>query len=445
MQAIIDWISTKEKYFVSLSRQIWQWAEVGLKEHNSAKLLSEELEKWGFSLQRGVAGLSTAFIATYGQGPPFIGLLAEYDALPGLSPGAEDPAGGRGGHGCGHNLLGVGSLAAALAIRQLMEERSLPSGTIKLFGTPGEETLAGKVFMAREGVFDRLDVALTWHPWDKNTVWAGTSLAINSVKFKFQGIAAHAAVAPDQGRSALDAVELMNIGVNYLREHIIPEARIHYVITKGGEAPNIVPAEAEVWYYIRAPKRAQVEQLFQRVKDIARGAALMTGTTLETDLLQGAHELLSNKALADLMYRKFLEIGPPPFREEELGLARSLLGDEPRKEGLLDDSIHPPDPGFVLPGSTDLGDVSWLVPTANLAVAAWPKGTVPHSQQACQAAGSSIGFKAMLVAAKVLALTAWELLQRPEELLKIREEFHRSTEDFEYRSPLPPEKRPPMG
>jgi aminobenzoyl-glutamate utilization protein B len=389
--------------------------------------------------------MPTAFVASYGSGSPVIGLLAEYDALPGLSqktiPDAEPLQEGAAGHGCGHNLLGTGCLAAAGAIKDILERKKTP-GTVKLFGTPGEEILSGKVLMAKEGIFEGLDAVLTWHPWDENTVWAGSSLAINSVKFKFQGIAAHAAFSPEKGRSALDAVELMNIGVNYLREHIIPEARVHYVITKGGEAPNIVPAEAEVWYYVRAPKRAQVDHIFTRIVDIAKGAELMTGTTMKMDFISGAYELLSNEPLVGLLYRNLEKVGPPPYNAEEKNFATLLTkGAGSQDKENLDSLLHAPDPDFVLPGSTDLGDVSWIAPTANLAVAAWPRGVNPHSWQSCASAGMGIGFKAMIVAAKVLALTAWDLYNYPDELAKIKEAFRKATEGFEYKSPLLPEKK----
>lgn len=444
-RSIIDWISAEEKHLIALSQQLWQWAEVGLQEHQSARLIADELVKIGFSVERGVAGMPTALTASYGRGRPFIGLVAEYDALPGLSqkalPQSEPLEEGGAGHGCGHNLLGIGSLAAAGAIKYILERKKAP-GTVKLFGTPGEEILTGKVLMAKEGVFKGIDAVITWHPWDENTVWGGSSLAINSVKFSFQGIAAHAAFSPEKGRSALDAVELMNIGVNYLREHISPEARVHYVITKGGEAPNIVPPLAEVWYYIRAPKRTQVEEIYTRIVDIAKGAELMTGTSVEIGLISGCYELLTNQALANLIYSNFEKVGPPQFSAEEARFAAMLAESSGiRSEEVLDSCLHPPNPSFVLPGSTDLGDLSWLAPAANLAVAAWPRGVVPHSWQACASAGMGIGFKAMIVAAKVLALTAWALLSCPEELARIGAEFNRATTGFEYKSLLPPQKK----
>lgn len=444
-RSIIDWICAEEKHLIALSQKVWQWAEEGLQEHQSARLIADELVKIGFSVERGVAGMPTAFTASYGLDRPFIGLLAEYDALPGLSqktvPQPEPLQEGGAGHGCGHNLLGIGSLAAAGAIKYILE-RKKASGTVKLFGTPGEEILTGKVLMAKEGLFKGLDAVITWHPWDENTVWGGSSLAVNSVKFRFQGIAAHAAFSPEKGRSALDAVELMNIGVNYLREHISPEARVHYVITKGGEAPNIVPPLAEVWYYIRAPKRTQVEEIYTRIVDIAKGAELMTGTTVEIGFISGCYELLSNQVLANLIYSNFEKVGPPQFSDEEEKFAVMLaesLGIQSKE--VLDSCLHPPNPGFVLPGSTDLGDLSWIAPAANLAVASWPRGVVPHSWQACASAGMGIGFKAMIVAAKVLALTAWDLLSCPEELARIGADFNKATTGFEYKSPLPTQKK----
>jgi aminobenzoyl-glutamate utilization protein B len=284
----IDWINTNEEHLIKIANQVWENAETSLQEYKSSKLIANELEKEGFAVKRGVADMPTAFVATYGSGKPVIGILGEYDALPGLSqrpvPKKETLKEAAPGHGCGHNLLGTGAAGAAMAAKDVMDRSRVP-GTIRYFGCPAEETLVGKVFMVKAGLFNDVDAALTWHPWCANTVWLDSTLAMNSVKFKFHGVAAHAAASPEAGRSALDAVELMNVGINYLREHIVQDARIHYIITHGGEAPNIVPDFAEVWCYIRAPKWSDVEAVYNRICNIAKGAALMTGTKEDIEFI----------------------------------------------------------------------------------------------------------------------------------------------------------------
>lgn len=456
----LKWIDANEERLTNIAQKVWEYAELSMQEFKSSKLLAEELEKAGFAVEREVAGMPTAFTATYGSGKPIIGILGEYDALPGLSqkpvPRKEPVKEGAPGHGCGHNLLGTASLGAAIAVKQVMEHEGL-SGTVKYFGCPGEEQAIGKVLMVKAGLFDDVDAALTWHPFFANTTWMASMLALNSVKFRFHGIAAHAAAAPEAGRSALDAVELMDVGVNFLREHIIQEARIHCVITKGGEAPNIVPDVAEVWYFLRAPKMKSLEEIYSRVLDIAKGAALMTGTKEEVVFITGCWEVIPNKALSNLMYKNLEIVGPPKFTEEEKHFAEEIVKTLPpgQKERMLRDySIpeferamkstlieyvaEPTDYGKVLPGSTDVGDVSAKVPTAQLITCTFVPGTAIHSWQTTATAGMSIGYKGMLTASKVLAITTIDLLTKPDELKRAKDEF--SGMKISYKSPIPETK-----
>jgi len=465
-EVALDWLKKSETRVIAISDRIWELAEVGLQEYESSKLLAQELRKDGFKVDLGVAGMPTAFVASYGSGRPVIGILAEYDALPGVSqkaqPTREPVKKGAPGHGCGHNLFGAGSAAAALAIREAMARKNL-AGTVKLFGCPAEETLVGKVFMVRDGLFAGVDVALSWHPASYNSAWMSSSNALNSVKFNFHGLTSHAAADPERGKSALDAVELMNVGANYLREHISEKARLHYVIPHGGGEPNVVPDYAQVWYYVRAPKRDEVEQIYGRVLNIAKGACLMTDTTMDLEFLVGCYEMLPNRALSDLMLRNMRETGPPKWSEEDLSFARKLaesMTPEERKNAILkskmprkeervekpvDDGIDDPeDEKEVMAGSTDVGDVSWVTPTANLVTATCVLGMPGHSWQEAATSGMSIGHKGMILAAKTLALTGIDLLTKPEELKKVREEFELRAKGFTYRSPIPPGQTPPL-
>jgi aminobenzoyl-glutamate utilization protein B len=446
-----------------LAKAIWDHPEIGLQETFAAKLLADELAEAGFQVERGVGQLPTAFVASWGSGKPIIGLLGEYDALPGLSQQvattAAPVASGGPGHGCGHNLFGTACLGAALALKTALTAHNLP-GTIRFYGCPAEETLVGKTFMAQAGVFDDLDAALAWHPGDTNTVWYGSSLAMNSFKVNFYGVAAHGAAAPHLGRSALDGAQLMDIGVNYLREHIIQEARIHSVITSGGQAPNVVPAYAQIWYFVRAPTRAQVDEIYARVLDIAKGAALMSGTTYDIDFVTGCYEVLPNRVISDLLYEKMLALGEMRFSDQELAFAAELQQSFPAGSleysyALLEKTTsggftkadlaqplwtkvlrHAPTP-LVMPGSTEVGDVSQITPTAQMTTCCWPFGTPPHSWQITAASGSQIGFTGMLYAAKTLALTALDLLTKPALLQAAQAEFKASTAGRRYVSPLP--------
>ncbi|MDP2871605.1 MAG: amidohydrolase [Bacillota bacterium] len=454
---VLGWIDESRGELARLSDEIWRLAEVGLKEFMSAKLQEEFLAGQGFAVTSGVAGMPTAFVASWGCGRPVLAFLGEYDALPRLSqdavPERRPLVAGAPGHGCGHNLLGMAAVAAAAALKAGLEAAGL-SGTVRYYGCPAEETAGGKVYMVKHGLFEDVDAALTWHPGALNAVGMKSCLATNNVKFVFHGRTAHAAGDPHHGRSALDGVELMNVGANYLREHIIEKARLHYVITDGGGEPNVVPARAEVWYYLRAPEREQVEEIYAWLLDIAEGAALMTGTRVEVDLLGGLHNIMPNKTLAALAHAKMVEVGPNAYDEAELEFGRRIQAGLPagqREAGLR--AMRMPAEMFAqvihagvmpfsedetpFPASTDVGDVSWVCPTVSMGAATGPLGQPGHSWQVVAAAGSGIGHKGMLLAAKVMALTGLELALRPEVVAAAKEEWAKRREGRPYRSPLP--------
>lgn len=448
-----------------LSYKVWEYAEVGLQEHKSSAAESEYLVKHGFTIQPNIGGMPSAFVAEWGTGKPVFGFLGEFDALAGLSqevsPEKKPLVPGAPGHGCGHNLLGVGAIGAAIALKEYLQENNL-SGTVRYYGCPAEETLCGKVFMAKAGVFDDLEVAITWHGGDLNTVQMGSSNGVNSAKFTFLGKTAHAAGDPHNGRSALDAVELMNIGANYLREHVISQARIHYVITEGGGQPNVVPARAQVWYYVRAPHRSQVVEIYDRLMDVARGAALMTGTTFEVELLAGCYDLLPNYTLANIALEQFREVGGPVLSPEEKAFALRLSEsidkkqkvealkamDAPKEvfEQVVNTTvIEPLDKGKAMAGSTDVGDVSWIVPTVQVSAACWPLGTPGHSWQITACSGHSLGMKGTVVAAKTMARTAVVLANDPEAMKRVWSEFRERLGEDKYVSPIPDGVEPPLG
>jgi aminobenzoyl-glutamate utilization protein B len=447
-----------------LATDIWEHPETGFSEVRAAALLASTLEREGFQIKRAVAGIETAFVAEWGTGGPVVGVLGEYDALPGLSQkvsATRDPVvPGAPGHACGHNLLGVGGLGAVLAARRVMESTSLP-GTIRYYGCPAEETLMGKVYMAREGLFDDLDAALTWHPMYPNTLWSASSVALNSFKLSFRGVSAHAGAAPEAGRSALDAVMLTDVGVNYLREHVPSTVRIHCVVTHGGEAPNIVPAFAQSWYFVRAPDRAQVGDVYERVLKVARGAAMMTDTTLEVEPVAACYDYRPNRAVERVLLENMKQAGPPVFTPSELEFAGELAQTLPA--GMVDDaartlggrredfdilcsnvcdSLNGLASGQVHSGSTDVGDVSYIVPTAQMAACCIPLGVALHSWQAVASCGSSIGLKGMLFVSRSLGLTIVDLLGLPDTLAAAREELVRYTGGRRYECPLAADARP---
>ncbi len=440
-QRAFEWVDHNGGRLIEVSDAVWEFAEVALEEHRSAELLARELEEAGFDVERGVAGLPTAFVARWGSGEPAIGILAEYDALPSLSQRrgetekvALEPGGA--GHGCGHNLYGTACLGAALALKTVMEEEGL-AGTVILYGCPAEETVIGKVVMARAGLFDGLDAAITWHPGTSNQVTVVRSLAMNSFEVTFHGRTAHGAADPWNGRSALDAVELMNAGVNMMREHVRPSVRIHYVITEGGAAPNIVPDLATAWYYVRDTDREGVDEVYGRVLGAAEAAALATETELEVRFISGVHSELVNQAIAAAHQRNLELVGGPDFTEAEQEFARTIqrnLGIEP--SGVSEEIVPLPEHPSGSRGSTDVAEVSWITPLAEFNVAFVPQGAPWHSWVVVSCSGSSLAHRAMLIAAKTLAATAIDLLTDPDLLAEARAEFESATESRPYVSPL---------
>lgn len=422
--------------------QIWDFAEVGYKEVKSTALLQEELSKNGFKIEKGVGGMPTAFVASYGSGSPIIAILAEFDALPGLSqeniPSRKAIPTRNAGHACGHHLFGTASMAAGIAIKNLIENKKL-TGTIRVYGCPAEEGGSGKVFMVRAGLFKDVDIAIHWHPADNNAVTMTSALANKSAKFRFKGISAHAAGAPEKGRSALDGVEAMNNMVNMMREHVPQQTRIHYVITEGGKAPNVVPDFAEVYYYVRHPKKDDVVKIFERVVNAARGAALGTETTVDYEIIGGTHDLLLNTALAEVMQVNLEKVGGVNLSPEDLAFGKALQStftfDVPAIQTAS--TIKPlttiESSGG---GSTDVGDVSYAVPTVGMRAATWIPGTPAHSWQAVAGGGTEIGIKGMMIGAKAMALMAIDLFSDPALVEKAKKEFRQDIGNYQYKALL---------
>lgn len=463
-ERLLERIDEDSPELLSLARELWENPELGLHETESAELLSQRLESEGFEVERGIGDMPTAFVASYGSGSPRVGILGEYDALPNLSQAVtaqqEPVEEGAPGHGCGHNLFGVGSLGAAIAVKEEIENGEL-DGTVRYYGCPAEETLVGKVYMARDGAFDDLDAALTWHPSHLSAPFKARSLAMNSLEYEFAGQSAHAADSPESGRSALDGVELMNMGAEFMREHVSDDARIHYSILDGGGAPNVVPSSASVWYFVRAPSRDGVERITDWLDEVAEGAALMTQTSVERRFLTGCYDYLSNDVLSDRLRENMRRLGPIDYSESDREFAAELqetlsdetitnrtsqlpdgVREEVRERTLYSNPLESYDEGTVLSGSTDVGDVSWLTPTAQFWGAAWPVGTPSHSWQAV-AANGDFGLKAAVYAAKVLASTAFDVLEEPAVVREANDELRR-TRSHEYESPLPEDAEPPF-
>lgn len=424
--------------YKKIALNIWDYAELGYKEDKSAALLQTTLKDNGFTVETGAAGIPTSFVATYGSGLPVIGILAEYDALPGISqdnsPTKTANANHTSGHACGHHLFGTGSVAAGIAIKKLLETGKI-KGTIKVFGCPAEEGGSGKVYMVREGLFNNVDVVLHWHPSDDNLVTYSSSLANISAKFRFYGIASHAAGSPEKGRSALDAVEAMDNMVNMMREHVPQETRIHYVITNGGKAPNVVPEFAEVYYYVRHPEKTVVVSTFDRIKKAAEGAALGTETKMDYEIIGGAHDLLINKTLAENMQTNLEKVGGVTYTADEVIFAQKIQSSFTGKYDAVNSVaiVKPISPAKTL-GSTDVGDVSYAIPTVGLRAATWVAGTSAHSWQAVASGGTEIGIKGMMVASKTLAFTAIDLFTNPELIKKAKEEFIQAKGDYQYKA-----------
>ena len=440
--SITRFLAGREARDAQVARTIWEYAEVGYQETKSSALLQEELTKAGFKVEAGVAEIPTAFVASAGSGKPVIGILAEYDALPGINqdavPERKPIAGKNAGHACGHHLFGTASVSAGIAIANWLKKSGTP-GTIRVYGTPAEEGGSGKVYMVRAGLFNDVDAVMHWHASDVNFAGLDKALANKSAKFRFHGLSAHASGAPEKGRSALDGVEAMDYMANLMREHIPSEARMHYVITSGGSAPNVVPDFAEVYYYVRHADSKTVESIFDRLVKISEGAALGTGTTVDHEIIGGTHNLLANEALARVMNAKLNVVGGFTYTPEEQSFAEKIYATlmSPSVELASHEKVQAWDferPGL---GSTDVGDVSWTVPTVGLRTATWVPGTSAHSWQATAAGGMSIGYKGMNVASQTLALTGRELFTRPDILAKARAEFaERRGPDFKYRALL---------
>lgn len=444
---VLSGIEARRAQYSDVARRIWDLAEVGYQEEQSSALLQEQLRSAGFKVEAGVAEIPTAFMASYGSGKPVIAIVGEFDALPGLSQGAV-PArkvliDGGPGHGCGHHLFGTASTAAAIAVKEWLAA-SGRTGTVRFYGTPAEEGGGGKIYMIRAGLFQDVDAVVSWHPGDLNQVSRASSLANTSAKFRFRGVSAHAAAAPEQGRSALDGVEAMNAMVNLMREHVPQETRLHYVITNGGKAPNVVPDFAEVYYYARHGDMRVLDAIWERILNAARGAALGTGTTMDFELVNSVYNVLPNDALADVMQRAIDRVGGYPYTPEERAFAdqirTTLTGALPPVGAAA--GIVPPEVG-VSPGSTDMGDLSWVVPTVQLSAATWVPGTPAHSWQAVAAGGMSIGSNGMMVAAKTMALTAVDLFNQPAALVKARAEFDQRLGGFAYVSRVG-DRKPPL-
>jgi aminobenzoyl-glutamate utilization protein B len=427
--AMLQGIEAKRDSYAGIAKQIWAFAEVGYQETKSSALLQQQLRAAGFEVSAGVAGIPTAFVATFGSGKPIVGIVGEFDALPGLSQEAqtamrhaiEDNAPG---HGCGHNLLGTGALAAAVAVKEWLA--SGHSGTLRYYGTPAEEGGSGKVYMVQAGLFKDVDAIVSWHPGDRNEASPTSSTANITGKFRFHGVAAHAAAAPDRGRSALDAVEAMDHMVNMMREHVPQETRIHYIITRGGAAPNIVPDFAEAYYYARQPNMKILDGVWERILNAAKGAALGTGTTMDLEVTGAVYNVLPNEYLSGVMHANLERVGGFTYTPEEVRFGEELrktLTDPPDVAIGSQEKIQPTRAGAVMSASTDLADVSWNVPTVSVTGATFVPGVPAHSWQATACAGSTIGVKGMMVAAKSMALTTVDLYTDPAHIQKARAEF----------------------
>jgi len=449
-ERVVRLMHAEAEHYGALSRQIWEYAELGYKEHRSAKLLRDQLQSAGFRITENVGGIPTAFVAEWGQGKPVTGIMGEFDALPGLSqeavPERKPLVEGGAGHGCGHNLFGVAAAHAAIAVKRHLEEKGL-AGTVRFFGTPAEEGGSGKVYMIRAGAFEGTDVVLTWHPGNRNSVNDASMLAIISGRFRFRGVPAHASSAPEAGRSALDAVLLMNHATEMLREHMPREARIHYVILNGGAAPNIVPDFAETYYYARHPQMAALDGLWDRILKCAGGAAMATETRLEHEVESSNYELLPNDALLKLLRRNLSFVGGVRYTAQEQAFAEKLAATlEPGRRAALgtQEELFFEEDRLTSSASSDVGDVSWNVPTAQFTAATWVPGTPAHSWQSAACSGMSIGRKGMIVAAKTLALSALDVFYDPNQVELARESFRQRKGGQEYRSRIPAAKAPPL-
>lgn len=449
-QSALEHATALEELVSTMSMQLWDYSEIALRESRSAGYLADVLEQEGFTVERGVAGMPTAFVASWGSGTPVLGVLAEYDALPNIGNAVEPRRTGREdghmhGHGCGHNLFGAASVASAIAVKRMMDEHGT-AGTVRLYGTPAEETLVGKVYMARDGLFDDLDAAIVWHPGQETAVSNNRARSLNNFEVTFHGQAAHGAADPWNGRSALDAVELMNHAVNMMREHIEPSARIHYVIPNAGEAPNVVPERAKVWYYVRDTLRTTVEENYDWILDIAEGAALMTRTTQEPFLITGVNTYTLVRPLQEAMQANLERVGPPGFSEADQAFARELQRFAEVEESGLNDTIKPlsdmPEPASG--GSSDVAEVSYITPTVEFSVTTAAEHVPWHSWATSASHGTPGAVKGAQVATKALALMGAELILDADLLARAKAAHMEKTGGEPYRSPLPPGQAPPL-
>lgn len=444
---VLDMVESKKAILIEVSDAIWGYAEIALDEYKSSKLLADSIEKEGFKVDRGVADLPTAFVATYGSGKPVIGILAEYDALPGLSqeslPYQKVLIEGAAGHGCGHNLFGAGSLGAALVIKDLMEEGRI-AGTLKFFGCPAEEDVGGKLYMAREGLFDDLDACLAWHPSYETKVDVRGNQAIDDLEIEFFGKASHAAFDPWQGRSALDALEMATFGVNLLREHVKPTVRLHYVIVQGGKVPNVTPDYAKLWLWVRDSHRKGVKEVVSRIENIVAGAALATETTSKIINQGSYHEMLVNLAGSQIMQENLEKIGCPKYTEEEIAFALKLQRETKTEEKGMFCEVAPLEDASKDPegGSSDVAEVSWITPTVHVSVTCTPYGIPWHSWAVVSSCKNSIGYKGMILASKLIAATALDFFYNPEIIDEMKIEFNEKRGDYIYQSGIPADKKP---
>ncbi len=435
---VLKRVEARRKQMIEVSDAIWEYAEIALLEYKSSKLLADNVEQEGFNVERGVADLETAFVADYGSGSPVIGILAEYDALPGLSQKGA-------GHGCGHNLFGAGSFGAALVIKDLIKEGEL-SGTIKLYGCPAEEDVGGKLYMAREGLFDDLDACLAWHPSYETSVDVRGSQAIDDLYIEFFGKTSHAAFDPWQGRSALDALEMATFGINLLREHVKPTVRIHYVVLEGGKVPNVVPEYSKLWLWVRDSTRVGVKSVFSRIENIVSGAAIATETKSKIENLGSYHEMLVNLTGSKVMQKNLEWIGPIEYTPEEVEFANKLQKESKVAEiGMVSDIKKLQDPNKEPEGgSTDVAEVSWITPTLHISTTCAPYEIPWHSTAVVASSKHPVGYKGMVLAAKVLATTAVDLYKDPDILVEMKNEFVTSLDGYVYTSGIPKDKKPPI-
>ena len=444
----VDQVEPQRAAIVGLADKIWEFAEVGYQESRSSAALQTYLAQNDFVIETGLADIPTAFVASYGKGEPVLAILAEFDALPGLSqqarPSRSPLESGAAGHACGHHMFGAASTGAGVALARWLKS-SGRSGTIKVVGTPAEEGGSGKVYLARAGVFESAAAVLHWHPSDNNNASASSTNSNKSGRFRFYGRAAHAASAPEKGRSALDGVEAMNYMVNLMREHVPQDTRIHYVITHGGEAPNVVPEFAEVYYYVRHPKKEMVVELFERVAEAANGAAMGTETRVEYEVMHGNYPVLPNEVLGKMVHDKMRKLGGFDYSVEEQGFAKEIRTTliSPRFDLGSQRDVQPFSISHSM-GSTDVGDISWLVPTVGFSTATWVPGTPAHSWQAVAAGGMSIGHKGTVLATKVLAEAGQELFSNPALIVQANKELRRRRgENFSYEALLG-DRDPPL-